>query len=173
MNSERNEPWIRRIHRGRLTAQEAAAIRREATHPADTEWIEEELALDEALGRLPRLEPSSNFTSQVLQSIERDQRAALRRRPGVLAWLHRLGWRPQAAVIIAAAGLTLAITWQVRSFKRQQLAEDLVRVVNAAEAPRAANLPGMETLQDFDAIQLATPRPKVDYVGLVAALNEP
>lgn len=173
MNADRQEPWVRRIHRGRLTPEEAAALRREASERGEAAGLEEELALDEALGSLPEPVISSNFTSRVMAAVKLEEQAAARRRraPMMSGWWLRWSGRIPAA-LAGGALLVMLAAWQFRGVERQRQAEDVARVVRAAEAPQAANLPSLETLQDFDAIQLATPRPRVDYVGLVAALNE-
>lgn len=171
MNAESNQRWVERMHRGHLRPDEVARLREQAERAGEAEAFAEELALEECLGQLPKAEVASNFTSQVLAAIEREERSTAKRPPGWWARIRRLVWRPQVA-FAGAAGLALVATWQFRAFERQRLAEDVVLVIRAAEAPQAAQLSGVETLQDFDAIQLATPRPKVDYVGLVNALSE-
>lgn len=171
MNAESNQRWVERMHRGRLGPDDVAKLREQAERAGDGDAFAEELALEDCLGRLPQPEVSSNFTAQVMAAIEREERSSKRRRPGWAERLRRLVWRPQV-IFAGAAGLALVVTWQFRVFERQRLAEDVVMVIRAAEAPQAAQLSGVETLQDFDAIQLATPRPKVDYVGLVNALTE-
>lgn len=176
MNAPNKMDWdeqIERLHRGNLTAEQVAALRDEARLQGKTEWLESELALERGLSDLERPVVSSNFTSQVLQAIERESRPALHRGPSLFQTLFGGGLWPRwvgAGVALVAMAFTLLL--QHRAVDRQRMAENIVQVVRAAEASQAAKLSPVETFQDFEAIQISAPRAQVDYVGLVAALSE-
>lgn len=176
MNAPNKMDWneqVERLHRGKLTAEQVAALREEARRQGQSEWLEAELALERGLSDLERPVVSSNFTSQVLQAIERDSRSSRARRPSILqTWFGGGLWPRWVGAGVALVAMTFTLLLQHRAVDRQRMAENLVQVVRAAEASQAAKLSPVETFQDFEAIQISAPRAQVDYVGLVAALSE-
>jgi len=152
--------------RGKLTTDEAAELRAWlATHPtAQADW-EAEAGLNQALGRLSDAPVPNNFTARVLQSIELDRAAELRRqRRKWQVWL-RWRWLPKtavAAVVLAAGSVSY---YQVAKLARQAEYGQSVAVV-----ANVSSLPGPEVLKDFDAILLSNSSPAAD-VGLLAALQ--
>jgi anti-sigma factor RsiW len=95
--------------RRQLSAAEEAEVRTWLTaHPhAQPDW-ETEHALSDALRRLPEAPVSSNFTSRVLQTVERDMVTASRdRQPFWRRWHWRLRWLPRftVAAVVVVAGL--------------------------------------------------------------------
>ena len=176
MNAPNKMDWdeqIERLHRGKLTADESAALRQEARLQGKLEWLDAELALESGLSALERPKVSSNFTSLVVQEIERDSGRSMHRTSSILQTLLGRGLWPRwvgAGLALSAVAVTLFL--QDRAVDRQRRAENLVQVIRAAEASQAAKLSPVETLQDFEAIQISAPRAQVDYVGLVAALSE-
>jgi hypothetical protein len=160
-NQLRERSWRRK-----LTAGEAAELRAWlATHPeAQTDW-EAEAGLNEALGWLPDAPVGSNFTARVLQSIELDRAAELRRqRRKWQAWL-RWRWLPKAAVatMVLVAGL---VSYQqvAKVTQRAEYAQSVAVVSDVS------SLPGPEVLKDFDAILVSNPTPSAD-VELLTALQ--
>src|SRR6266478_5096189 len=101
LNQLRERSWRRELN----TDEEAALRGWLAKHPeAQADW-ESEVALNEALRRLPDAPLSSNFTSQVLQAVQREEAAESRRtRRGRFVWCRRLVWRLGLACVIGAAG---------------------------------------------------------------------
>ncbi len=176
MNAPNKMDWeeqIERLHRGKLTAGEWVALQEEARLQGKLEWLEAELALERGLSALDRPQVSSNFTALVLQEIKRDSGRSVHRRSSILQTVFGGGLWPRwlgAGLALSAVAFTLFL--QHRAVDRQRMAENLVQVVRAAEASQAAKLSPVETLQDFEAIQISAPRAQVDYVGLVAALSE-
>ncbi len=79
-----NDPTYNRLRelswRRKLTGAEEAELRAWlAAHPdAQADW-EAEAGLNAALGRLPDAPVPSNFTARVLQAVEREAAAELRR----------------------------------------------------------------------------------------------
>ncbi len=177
MNAESNKSWedrLERLYQGRLTPEAAGALRAEAASRGDAQRTDDELALEEVLGRLPRPAVSSNFTFQVLEKIRLDERQADRetRLTGWSRWTRLTLWRRLALSGVAMMVLGTGLIFQNRAIERQRRAEDLLQVVRAAAAPEAARLPAVETFRDFEAIQLSAPQARLDFVGLVAALSE-
>ena len=119
-------------------------------HPEDRELWEEEEALSGVLDDLHETPVSSNFTSRIWQQIEmeaRDQESKpepgfnlLRFLSGSWLGVPRIAW---ACAIILVLGISLG---QHRVQKQEQLAESIVPVVELAQVP------SVEMLQDFDAI---------------------
>lgn len=174
MNADKTSGWderVERLHRGQVAPGDAEALRAAGRSTGQGEWVEDELALDAALGALPRPAVSSNFTQRVLDAVALEERRAERAGTVGSGWWRRL-WPRLVGVGAALGAVTLALMLQSRAVERARLARDVVAVVQAAEAPRAANLPAVETLQDFEAIQLSAPEVRVDFVGLVSALSE-
>jgi len=91
--------------RRKLTSAEEAELRTWlATHPeAQTDW-QAEAGLNAGLGRLRDAPVPSNFTARVLQAVEREAVAELRRPQGNwLTWLW-LRWLPKAAFAAVVVG---------------------------------------------------------------------
>jgi len=165
-----NDPTYNRLRelswRRKLTAVEAAELRAWlAAHPkAQVDW-EAEVGLSEALGRLPDAPVPSNFVARVLQSVERDRAAELRRqRRRWQVWLH-WRWLPKAAVAAVVLGAGLVSYQQAASVARRA---EYVRSVTVVSS--VASLPGPEILKDFDAIRVSNPTPGADE-ELLAALQ--
>ena len=158
-NRLRELSWQRK-----LTGAEEAELRAWlAAHPdAQVDW-EAEAGLNAALGRLPDAPVPSNFTARVLQAVEREAAAELRRseqkwRP----WRH-LRWLPKAAVaaVILGAGLV-----SYRHFQAARFAEYAQSVAAVSDV---SSLPSPEILKDFDTISAlnATPPPDEQLLALL------
>ena len=146
--------------RRKLTAREEAALRTYlAMHAAARPRWEEEASLNEFLGKLPDAPVSNNFTSRVLQAVERENSPGASRH-GVFDWI-RFSW-PRIAVASALIGAAVFSVNQYRAVKRTEIARDIVTMSQAATVPQ-------EWLQDFDAINRLS-RPPVDD-ALLAALQ--
>jgi anti-sigma factor RsiW len=140
-----------------LSAAEEAELRMWlVTHPeAQADW-EAETGLNAALGRLPDMPVPSNFTARVLQAVEREAAAELRRSRGNwLTWL-RLRWLPKAAFAAIVVGAGLLSYHQVQAAHRKKLVESVAAV------SAVASLPSLDILKDFDAIQASNPTPAPD-----------
>ena len=124
-----------------------------AAHPeAQADW-EAEAGLNAALGRLPDAPVPSNFTARVLQAVEREAAAELRRREGKwLTWPWRR-WLPRVAFAAVVVGAGFVSYQQVQAAHRKKLAES-VAVVSAV-----SSLPSPDILKDFDAIRALNPTP--------------
>ena len=149
-----NDPFFNQLRerswRQELNASEETALRDWlAKHPeAQADW-ESEAALNEALCRLPDAPLSSNFTSRVLQSVQREQAAELRRSRRVrIAWWRRLVWRLGLAGVIGAAGF-----FSAEKFHAAQLRAQVRQSVVAVSA--VSSLPSAEILENFEAIRLS------------------
>src|SRR5690348_7085217 len=144
-NQLREQSWRRE-----LTPDEESILRDWLTkHPeAQADW-ENETALNEALRRLPDAPLSSNFTSRVLQGIEREQAAEMRRsRRGRMVWWRRLAWRFGLAGIIGAAGF-----FSLEQYYAAHLRAEVRQSIVAVSA--VSSLPSAEVLEDFEAIRLS------------------
>jgi hypothetical protein len=127
--------------RGRLTDAERA---RTAGRPEALAELELEARLNEALAALPAVSVPSNFTTRVMQAIDREE---ARERAGGWRWSWP-GWLPRVAV--TAVVLTFAaVSWQRHELNEQRsaIAHSLVQVAEAS------SLPGVEALDNYEAIQ--------------------
>ncbi len=138
-----------------------------AGHPEDREIWEEEAALSGVLANLPDVPVSPNFTSRVWQQIEMEVREPVRTENLLVrfltgSWLRipRIAW---ACALMLALGISIQ---QEHTQNQDKVAESIVPVVELAQ------LPSVEMLQDFDAINsLSEPMVSGD-LELLAALEE-
>jgi len=138
-------------------------------HPEDRGIWDEECALSRAIGDLPDEPVASNFTAQVWDRIESDNREVERIREQVSfkemllgSWLKvpRLAW-------FCAFAITIGVLFgELQRHDRAKVAESLVPVAELAQVP------SVEALQDFEAINsLGEPMVSGD-VELLAVLEE-
>jgi ferric-dicitrate binding protein FerR (iron transport regulator) len=143
--------------RRKLTGAEEAELRAWlAAHPeAQADW-RTEAGLNSALGRLPDVPVPSNFTARVLQAVEREAAAELRRGEPQWQFWRRRRWLPGAAfaAVILGAGL-----FSYHQFHAARLRE---YVNSVAAVSDVSSLPSPEVLKDFDAIRASSPRPLPD-----------
>lgn len=167
MSAPKHEQLLEKGLRHPLTSAEWAQLQAEwAKHPEPQAPLSEDVVLTQLLHRLPAAAVSSNFTAQVLQAVERDQRQAARRpfvwmekwRPS-LRWLRGLAWAG------GAVGLLFFSTYSYQAYDRREMA----RSVAAVSGDTA--LPSPEVLQDFDAIRRLSQTPSVVDEDLLAALK--
>ena len=156
-----NDPIYNRLRelswRRRLTAPEEAELRAWlSAHPeAQADW-EVEAGLNAGLSRLPDAPVPGNFTARVLQAVEREAVAELRRREGRwLTWPWRR-WLPRLAFATVVVGAAFVSYQQVDAANRRKLAES-VAMVSAV-----SSLPSPDILKDFDAIQALNSTPPPD-----------
>ena len=136
--------------RRRLTPEEEIQLQSWlASHPADAHRWEAEAGLNQALERLKPVEPSSNFTSQVLRLVQLEQAQAQRKAPGAAERIVRfftlrsrgLAW---AALAILVAGIGYH---QFRENAHHQIAQG----VHAFSTVATVTEP--DVLEDFDAVR--------------------
>lgn len=163
--SPESEEWLDDLLGRRLPPETVERLRKElASHPPELQRLEEELALNRALDSLPCPEVSSNFLSQVEAQIVRSEAGKSRQRPGLWPWLGAFHWaRPLATVAVAL--VAVAGWWQFRVHERSTLAGNLAAV------SRVAGMPGVDSLQDFEAVQLLRTTAQPGDVELLAALD--
>jgi anti-sigma factor RsiW len=147
MNGPNDNALWEAVLRGRRlsTSEEEALEARLARTPGMPERLEDELALNQALERLPDAPVSSNFTAQVLLAVQREQRRR-ETRPARPWWseIFSLRWGRR----LAFAGLVLGATFLVMQQQRQSAREELARQFQGLEG-----VPSIEALQDFEAIR--------------------
>jgi hypothetical protein len=132
--------------RRELTPAEAAELQAWlAGHPGSLADWEDETRLNEAINRLPDAPVPSNFTSRVLQALERESAAEKRAHVPARKWSLRY-LLPGTAAVALILGLGL-LAHQHSVAQRTELAQDL-RIVSGVHS-----LPSPEILQDFDTIQ--------------------
>ena len=144
MNPDPNYERLREIGwRRPLTDAEQAELREWlAAHPEYQADAEVEAALTQAMTKLPDAPMPSNFTSRVLQAVERETQATERAiRPARSPWWR--GFIPRLAVATLLVGITGFSYWRHQAVKQEELvdaAKNLVTVDPAA-------------LEDFEAIR--------------------
>jgi anti-sigma factor RsiW len=158
-----NELELEALRRPLKADEETALQAYLAAHPeAQADW-QTDLALNHVLRRLFDAPLSSNFTAQLLQAVEREERIAARRPPRT-RWLRVWSWRwpAQAALAGVVACACLLSYAQYRSVARVRLAESVEAIYGVASLPS-------DVLENVDAISQAPP--EVD-VKLLAALQQ-
>ena len=152
MNEKRTDHLLEQVRRGRLTAAEQAELRALlGAQPTARNLFSAEAALTAALAKLPDKPVASNFTSCVLQEIEREEAKPAR---GIFPL--RFNWLPRVAA--ASLAVTFAVlTYQVRTQARStELAHSLAAV------SQVAALPSAEVLKDFETVRLINAKPGAD-----------
>lgn len=176
MNESETRQWQELGWRRRLTTAEELRLQSllVADPSAQSEW-EEELALNDCLRQLSAAPVSSNFTAQVLATVERDQRRAAPRvvasaTSRVLALFQSIfspgsgAWGPRLTLAAVLLGVGLI------SFREHQLSQQTEMAVSVEKVTQVATLPKMEWLKDFEAINRLNPRPVGDN-DLLAVLD--
>jgi len=163
------EELIDKVMAGRLTAEEE---RRWAALVLQQPDLEENMALGEALRNLsPPPEVSSNFTSRVLEELNRPARTD--RADGWLEWLR---WPGFARLTGAAAVLAVGFIVLQNQHQRREQMDKTVRTFAGVVSAVAPNQPSAQpeavvaVLKDFEAIRRLPDSAPVDY-GLLAALG--
>lgn len=164
MHSDPQIPdWMERILSGRASHDEVLRL---AKRPdVDPARLDEECRLNQLLDALPPVSVPSNLASRVLDAIyleeQRTRREILRK-----AWWGRMtAWRPAWAAV-ALACLALG-GWRIQQAHRTILAHNFL-IVSQATA-----LPGMDALDNFEAIEWLQSRPEPGDLELMAALATP
>ena len=161
-NHLREESWRRAL----TSAEEARLQSHLAANPeAQAEW-EAEKGLTQFLADLPDVPVSSNFTSLVLQAVDREASLSVRSE-GALGWFRRFLRRPASRLAWAAAAFTIALVGlqYYHSWQRSEMADSVVKI------PSAAALPDPRLFQDFDAIQRLNQVAGVDDAELIRVLS--
>ena len=151
-----------------------------STHPeAKHDW-RESMLINEGLRHLPELQPSTNFTSLVLQEARKSQP---REKPAAThGWF--AGWRFSQGLAFAILffGVGTLFYHQHRVAERAEVAQSLAAVSDVAmllnsagpgsAAPREnPAAPSVQMLQDFDAIRSLRAVPVDLDLGLLKALE--
>jgi hypothetical protein len=165
-----HDPVYKRLReaswRRELTDAERAELRAYlAEHPeAQTDW-EAETGLNAGLKQLPNAPVSSNFTSRVLQAVERESVAAGRERPRTMTriWWWRV-FAPRTAVALVVIGAGWFGYERYRVEQRNKLVTGLALVATVESPPSA------EVLENFEAIRCLSATPAADEELL--ALND-
>lgn len=158
-----NNDWIDYVEGRRLTAEEQATLRRElAGRPRELARLDEELALNGLLDSRPVPRAASNFTARVMAEIAAETARAERSQADRWSW-----FRLPRLVFAATVALAVTLGWsQMRRHHRTELA------ASVSEVSLAAAVPGVEVLQDFEAIRSFRTAAQPGDVALLAALNE-
>ena len=156
-NPDRNEvnELITRALRGELTEAEHAELeRRMQLDPALRETYELEAGLNHVLERLPNVPISSNFTSLVVQAVQKEQLSAQITLAPKSPWLQfRLLRLATGLAVVAVAGV-LSIH-QYRKAEQEKMVRNVASFTEVAAAMSPEQKPGM-VFQDFDAIERLT-----------------
>ena len=166
MNDIRQKQLMEASWRRTLTPEEESELQLHlASHPDKQEEWEEDLALTGALHNLRDAPLSSNFTSQVLDAIDRETRPARNAKfqtadlksPG--EWLRRL--MPRFAFVAVTLLLMLTGLNAYRLHNRNSDSEVVKTLVSALPA---------DVLEDFEIIQQIRTGPEFNDQELVAVL---
>jgi hypothetical protein len=150
MNDDRRyDQWREANWRPPLSAAEETELRTWlAAHPETQADWEAEVALSEALRHLPEAPLASNFTSRVLQAVERETAAQSRRGQSFWQrWHWGLRWLPRFAVAAVVAVAGLLSYHHVSDVRRAEKWAKPLEIVSGLQVPNA------EVLEDYEAIQ--------------------
>jgi len=138
-------------------------------HGVDASAWTEERALTGLLNRLPDAPLPSNFSARVLQALDRAP-ASVGMRFRLRSWWARHPAGIQLASSAACLLLLLLGYARYQSVRRERMVASVTSVVRSVEAASAlAELPPVDILQDYDAIQgLSRSRVAADEELLVA-----
>ncbi len=166
MSGFENDPLREAGLRHELTLEEKARVRAYIlAHPELEAEMEFDLKLNELLRQLPDKPLATNFTAQVLEAVQREQKPALPSRFWRLCFGHLTGrWLPRAALAM------LVLVFGLFSYHHQVNARaDMARTV--AVMSTITKLVSVDNLQDFEAInRFSQARVEVDE-ELLAALK--
>lgn len=165
MNGSEYNQLLEKALCGRLTPEEQARLDAHflLNPEAQMDW-EDEMALNGAIDKLPHAPLASNFTSQVMQAVAREEKR--REASAAVPWWRWL-FSPAhirgmaVASVCLCAGL-LAYNYSQESH-REQVAQSLVKLTNVA------SIPSVEALKDFEAINRLSQVPPTVDVDLLAA----
>ena len=161
MKDQRHDDAFREIAWKRsLTDAEAAELRSWlAAHPdpdAEADW-NAELALSEALRRLPDAPCPSNFTARVVDAAMREPSPG--RLQGFLRGLWRsprLGWVPRLGFAAAVALAGFVSVQQIQHARQERL------IWSVGLMSEVAAMPGADALRDFEVIRTLEVSPRAD-----------
>ncbi len=167
MNPLSYERLLETARRRALTPAERAELEVWlAAHPeARAAWAEE-AALNRLLAAMPAAPLPSNFTAQVVQTVEKIERGvAHERRVGPRWWRSfGLGWR-LATAGAAVVAVVLSVQWRQAAISRARMAESV------AAMSALADLPSVEALADFEVVYHLPSGPMLDEHELAQALE--
>jgi hypothetical protein len=156
-----NPPYERLLElswKRKLTPAEVEQLRALlAAHPESQIQWEAEMALSDALARLPEAPVPTNFTARVLQASALAAAVESRQRQPVWhAWFRPARWLPRAALAAVVMGSGLVAYRQVQVSRRNEL------VRSVAAVSEVSSMPSPKILEDFDAIRAMSPAPAAD-----------
>lgn len=158
--------WLDEVECRRLTPEEIRRLRQDlSARPREAARLAEELALNALLDGGPRPEPASNFTSRVLAAVAAAEPRRDRAASGLSGWLRSLRLARVAAFATTLAVVTVA-WWQVQGHRRGVMAASVVEVTQVAAVP------GVEVLENFEAIRLLRTTAQPGDVEVLLALSE-
>ena len=160
------------VLRRSLNRKEAAARRAElgAAPEALRDW-EAEQRLSRALDHLPAAEVPPDFTRRVLAAIEREPTPAAGGAGLWRPWPGWSSWLPRAAVAAVLLALPL-LWWQQSAARGERLAVSVATVAQPVqETAQAVQMPPVEVLMDFEAIDQMRRLSSMADDGLLACLE--
>ena len=150
-----------------LNDEEQARLRSLLAASAKTQadW-EDELVLNQALGRLPTPQVSSNFTALVMQAVDREE-ATLQPR----TFIERLreSFQRRAPRVAWALALALVVWLGVRQHQRSSHHE---LATGLATLAHLAAVPDPKALEDMEAIQQLSYRPALEDEQIFTVLSQ-
>ncbi len=156
--------WYESTWRMDLTPAEEEELRRWlSAHPELEAQSESEQALTRLLNRLPARPVSSNFTSLVMQAVDREEHDKVAAPAGRRWWLPE--WTPRVAWAALFLGLATLGLHEYRDHTRQQMAESVETVSTVAALPNPA------VFKDFETIHQLGHIPPAADLELLAALQ--
>jgi len=155
-----NPPYERLLElswKRKLNPAEAEQLRALlAAHPESQIQWEAEMALSDALARLPEAPVPTNFTARVLEASALAAAESRQRQPVWHAWFRPARWLPRVALAAVVMGSGLVAYRQVQVSRRNELVKSVAAVSDVS------SMPSPKILEDFDAIRAMSPAPAAD-----------
>jgi hypothetical protein len=149
--------------------KEAERIRTTLTDPTTRQAWDEEHRLTQLLHHLPNASSKPNFTDKVLASVETPSPWQV----WLDSWLARPRWHFATAAALAVLLVTLSIRFTQHQH-HQQLTQSVLAITRPVqEVAVATQLPPVEVLQDFDAIDQMRRLSSLADEELLACLETP
>ncbi|MFM1943073.1 MAG: hypothetical protein RI897_2055 [Verrucomicrobiota bacterium] len=152
-----------------LPQKEVERIRNSLTDPATRQAWEEDHRLTQLLHHLPNASSHPGFTDKILASLETPSPWQV----WLDSWLARPRWHFATAAALAVLLVTLSIRF-AQNQQQQQLTQSVLAITRPVqEVAVATQLPPVEILQDFDAIDQMRRLSSLADEELLACLEAP
>jgi hypothetical protein len=138
-----------------LSADESAELRQYfAANPEMQRDWEDDVALTASLNRLPNAPVSTNFTSRVMQAVQRADTEQERQSTARRAFW-RFSWLPKFAIALAMLCLGAFSVHEYQVASRNRMAAEMKQIAETAPIPQLEWLKDFDTIEQMSKVQVA------------------